>query len=184
MEQPPASGDISITGDLHATNVLTGIQQHLTVIFQTPPPPPVDLAPLRAAYLEYLRQSYHYLDIQGIRQVQQVLYQIPLTAVYVPLKAHAGHAALDSRVAGRHWPGQANDLPELELAARQHEPVPVEVALHTDPAVVVLGDPGAGKSTLLQILALALAQQERGCQVICVTSFTPVPALRTGSRTD
>ena len=40
--------------------------------------------------------------------------------------------------------------------------MPVEVALQTAPAVVVLGDPGSGKSTLLKVLALALAAQPDG----------------------
>jgi ABC-type phosphate/phosphonate transport system ATPase subunit len=46
--------------------------------------------------------------------------------------------------------------------AHHAEPVPVEVALHTDPVVVVLGDPGAGKSTLLKVLALALSEHPDG----------------------
>ena len=68
-------------------------------------------------------------------------------------------------MAGRLWPVLSPALPDMVDVAtmsRQAEPVPVEVALHTDPAVVVLGDPGSGKSTLLKVLALALAEQPNG----------------------
>ncbi|MCP4686000.1 MAG: NACHT domain-containing protein, partial [bacterium] len=51
---------------------------------------------------------------------------------------------------------------EATALARQSEPMLIEQALKSDPAVVVLGDPGAGKSTLLKVLALALAQQTDG----------------------
>src|SRR5262249_41782169 len=87
-----------------------------------------------------------------------------LTAVYVPLKAHTGHLAA-ARVAGRQWLRDSITFSDtLEAAALAHhaEPVPVEVALHTDPAVVGLGDPGAGKSPLLKVLALALAEHPHG----------------------
>ena len=151
-------------GDIHAHNVITGIQHNLTVIFQQPFTPPPDLAQLRTDYLACLRDSYRYLDIKGIRQVQQVTQQLALTAVYVPLKANANHLAA-ARVAGRQWRRDAAaQSAMLGMAALAHhaEPVPVEVALHADPAVVVLGDPGAGKSTLLKVLALALAEQPDG----------------------
>lgn len=161
----PSSGNIEAGGDIHATNVITGIQHSFTVIFQQPFTPPADLAQLRSDYLSYLRGSYRYLDMKGIRQVQQVTHQLALTAVYVPLKAHAGHAAAVGRVAGRHWSREdatLSDMVDAAALAPRATPVPVEVALKTDPAVVVLGDPGSGKSTLLKVLALALAEQVDG----------------------
>jgi len=91
----PASGNIAAGGDIHATNIITGIQHNFTVIFQQPFQLPADLAQLRLDYLTYLRDSYRYLDMKGIRQVQQVTHQLALTAVYVPLKAYAGHAVAD-----------------------------------------------------------------------------------------
>ena len=164
MDQVPASGNVTVDGDLHATNVITGIQYNVTVMFPQPFTPPPDLKQLRHDYLAYLRDSYRYLDMQGIRQVQQVTQQLALTAVYVPLKARSGRAAA-GRVAGRLWsqmPAESATLMAEEALARPMEPVPIEVALHTDPAIVVLGDPGSGKSTLLKVLALALADQADG----------------------
>jgi formylglycine-generating enzyme required for sulfatase activity len=165
MDSIPSSGDIEAGGNIHATNVVTGIQHNFTVIFHQPFTPPANLDQLRTDYLAYLRDSYRYLDMKGIRQVQQVTYQLGLTDVYVPLKAHAGQAAATMRVAGRQGFREgiaAPDALDVAVLARHAEPVPVEVALHTDPAVVVLGDPGSGKSTLLKVLALALAEQPTG----------------------
>jgi predicted NACHT family NTPase len=165
MDSIPSAGSIKAEGNIHAENVITGIQQNFTLIFQQSFTPPTDLTELRTDYLAYLRDSYRYLDMKGIRQVQQVTYQLALTDVYVPLKAHAGHAATAARVAGRPWSREDtafSDAFAAEAFARQAAPIPVEVALHTDPAVVVLGDPGSGKSTLLKVLALALAGQPTG----------------------
>jgi formylglycine-generating enzyme required for sulfatase activity/energy-coupling factor transporter ATP-binding protein EcfA2 len=161
------SGDIDAR-DINARDIITGIQQHITLIFQQPFDPPSDLARLRADYLAYLRDSYRHLDMKGILQVQQVTQQLSLAAVYVPLKATTRQAApgeMLGRVAGRwhRWPDQELSAAELaDVPIHSREPQFIEQALKSDPAVVVLGDPGAGKSTLLKIIALALAEQENG----------------------
>ena len=72
MDSVPSSGSITAEGDIHAKNVITGIQQKFTIIFHQPFTPPPDLDRLRTDYLTYLRDSYRYLDMQGIQQVQQV----------------------------------------------------------------------------------------------------------------
>ncbi|MCP4361193.1 MAG: SUMF1/EgtB/PvdO family nonheme iron enzyme [Chloroflexi bacterium] len=166
----PTSGPVEAKGDIDARDIITGIQQNFFTIFQQPFEPPADLAQLRSDYLAYLQHSYRHLDMKGILQVQQVTQQLPLAAVYVPLKAQGHQAGPPGYVAGRllHRPGPpeietaAAAALEIEALARPVEPVLVEEALKTDPAVVVLGDPGAGKSTLLKVLALALAQQPKG----------------------
>ncbi len=165
MSDLPSSGNIEAGRDIHAKNVITGIQQNFTVIFQQPFHPPPDLRQLRHDYLAYLRESYRYLDIKGIQQVQQVTQQLSLASVYVPLKAQTQGAApgeLLGRVAGRLMAPPEAEAAEAAMPTRQSEPVLIEEALKTDPAVVVLGDPGAGKSTLLKVLALALAGQPDG----------------------
>ncbi len=149
-------------------NTITTIQQNFTIIFQAPFTPPADLEAPRADYLDCLRASYGHLDIKGIVQVQRVAPPVPLAAVYVPLKARAQRPDAGetwARIAGRPWrDGQPAEVEASELMARaaSAQPVPVEVALQHEPAVVVLGDPGAGKSTLLKILTLALADQADG----------------------
>ena len=165
MDTVPSSGSITAGGDIHAENVITGIQQKFTIIFHQPFTPPPDLVRLRTDYLTYLRDSYRYLDMQGIQQVQQITHQLALADVYVPLKVHAGHTPAAGRMAGRPWFGESAAVPDAIAAtalAHHTEPVPVEVALQTAPAVVVLGDPGSGKSTLLKVLALALAAHPDG----------------------
>jgi formylglycine-generating enzyme required for sulfatase activity len=159
------TGNVTSEDYIQARDIITGIQQNFTIIFRQPFAPPPDLAELRRDYLTYLRHCYHYLDMKGIMQVQQVMQQLPLAAVYVPLKAHTqptGRAKLTAQVAGRRyfWPDQANL--ETIIPAGQVEAQPIEVSLKHAPAMVVLGDPGAGKSTLLKILTLALAGQAAG----------------------
>jgi formylglycine-generating enzyme required for sulfatase activity/energy-coupling factor transporter ATP-binding protein EcfA2 len=160
------SGSVNAQGDITARDIITGIQQHFTLIFSQPFHPQADLAQLRADYLACLRDQYRYLDMKGILQVQQVTQQLTLAAVYVPLKATTPQATSGewlSRVAGRWHRWAAADFGEAgHPIARSSEPMLIEQALKTDPAVVVLGDPGAGKSTLLKILALALAEQPDG----------------------
>jgi formylglycine-generating enzyme required for sulfatase activity/energy-coupling factor transporter ATP-binding protein EcfA2 len=167
MDENGTTGDVSAR-DIHARDIITGVQKNFTVIFEAPFTPPPDLETLRADYLAYLRDSYQHLDIKGIVQVQRVAPSIPLAAVYVPLKARPQRADTGegwARVAGRYLRGAdlaAEVMVGMPPAGRSASPVPVEVALHSEPAVVVLGDPGAGKSTLLKIIALALAEQPQG----------------------
>lgn len=61
--------------DISAHNVISGIQQNFTIIFQQPFRPPPDLAQLRADYLAYLADCYRHLDMKGVVQVQQVTQQ-------------------------------------------------------------------------------------------------------------
>ncbi len=163
------SGNVSSEGDIHARDIITGIQNDFTVIFQQPFVPPSDLIQLRVDYLAYLHDSYRYLDMKGIMQVQQVTQQLPLAAIYVPLKAYAhqtGPSKMIGRVAGRlfHLAGETEVEPDLSAAmlSRSVEPQLIEEILKGEPVVVVLGDPGAGKSTLLKVIALALTDQDDG----------------------
>ncbi|MGE3536579.1 MAG: NACHT domain-containing NTPase [Candidatus Tectimicrobiota bacterium] len=167
MDTVSHSGTMHVEGSMQAHSIVNGlqqIQQNFLVIFQQPWSPPPDLTRVRADYLQYLRDSHRYLDMQGVRQVQQVTQQLELSAVYVPLKARSGQS-MSLQVAGRRLLLQADHSPEhleLDALAAPTTPVPVDVALHSQAAVVVLGDPGAGKSTLLKVLALALAEQPDG----------------------
>jgi hypothetical protein len=151
-----------------------------------------DLARLRADYLAYLRQAYQHLDFKGLPQVEKIAQQLPLDAVYVPLRARPEMPEGETwlRVAGRLWRGES--LPEdgeAEGLERAHaeagravpaEPVPADRALGEAPALVVLGDPGAGKSTLLKVLALALARQAEGPLPILVPLNAYAAALEQG----
>jgi formylglycine-generating enzyme required for sulfatase activity/energy-coupling factor transporter ATP-binding protein EcfA2 len=170
-------GGSAVHGDVNAGTFIGRDQIVIHVSWQAAPfeLPQPDLARLRAGYLAYLRDAYRYLDFKGLPQVEKIAQQLPLDAVYVPLRARPEMPEGETwlRVAGRLWHDELPDderLPELvgarDLAppgrAPHAEPIPADEALAAAPALVVLGDPGAGKSTLLKVLALALARQEDG----------------------
>jgi formylglycine-generating enzyme required for sulfatase activity/energy-coupling factor transporter ATP-binding protein EcfA2 len=162
-------GGAAIEGDVDAGRDFIGRDQ-ITVNVTWPAAPftlpQPDLDRLRVDYLAYLRQAYQYLDFKGLPQVERIAQQLPLDAVYVPLRARPEMPKGETwlRVAGRLWEGE--ELSEMEAqagrAAPLAEPVPADEVLGVAPALVVLGDPGAGKSTLLKVLALALARQDEG----------------------
>ncbi|GAB4440454.1 MAG: hypothetical protein Kow0031_22410 [Anaerolineae bacterium] len=112
-----STGSIEAGGHIEAGgDIITGIQQRITLIFQQPFQPPPNLTQLRADYLAYLRDSFRHLDMKGILQVQQVTQQLSLAAVYVPLKATTQHTApgeLLGRVAGRWQRWNGPDAAEL-----------------------------------------------------------------------
>jgi hypothetical protein len=68
MDSRPSSGDIEAGGNLHADNVITGIQQSFALIFHQPFTPPPNLGQLRTDYLAYLCERYRYLDMQGFQR--------------------------------------------------------------------------------------------------------------------
>jgi energy-coupling factor transporter ATP-binding protein EcfA2 len=142
-----------------------------------------DLAQLRADYLAYLRQAYQYLDFKGLPQVEKIAQQLPLDAIYVPLRARPEMPEGETwlRVAGRLWRDEeAAEIVTPEGRALSSEPVPADQALGQSPALVILGDPGAGKSTLLKVLALALARQTQGPLPILVPLNAYAAALEQG----
>ncbi len=166
------SGGAAVQGDAQVSRDFIGRDQIVININWQAAPfalPQPDLAQLRADYLAYLRQAYQYLDFKGLPQVEKIAQQLPLDAVYVPLRARPEMPKGDTwlRVAGRLWKGEAPDedsVPEPGLLGRAApaEPVPADEALGQAPALVILGDPGAGKSTLLKVLALGLARLDDG----------------------
>ena len=175
-------GDVQVRGDFVGRDQIT--------IHVTWPATPFDLTSepdldrLRADYLAYLQEAHQYLDFKGLPQVERIARQLALDAVYVPLRARPelpkGETWL--RVAGRAWKGE--ELPEeLEAQAMADRadsaaPLPVDQALATAPALVILGDPGAGKSTLLKVLTLALARQPEGPLPILVPLNAYAAALQ------
>jgi formylglycine-generating enzyme required for sulfatase activity/energy-coupling factor transporter ATP-binding protein EcfA2 len=166
-------GGAAVEGDVTTGTFIGRDQVVINVTWQAVPfvLPQPNLARLRAGYLAYLRDAYQHLDFKGLPPVEKVAQQLPLDAIYVPLRARAevpeGETWL--RVAGRLW--EADALAGNEEAAQQAplqvrappvEPLFADEAVGQSPALVILGDPGAGKSTLLKVLALALARQEQG----------------------
>jgi len=148
--------------------------------------PQPDLAQLRADYLAYLREAYQHLDFKGLPQVEKIAQQLPLDAVYVPLRARPETPAGETwlRVAGRAIHAaeapEAHELIVLAERGQPVEPVLADAALADAPGLVLLGDPGAGKSTLLKVIALALAREPEGPLPILVPLNAYAEALSRG----
>jgi predicted NACHT family NTPase len=156
---------------------------------------PPDLDALRQAYLDYLSDSYRYLDLKGLPGFVEAVEKaagLELGKVYTAI-----HARID-RPAGETWDRrlrQARNAAEAEARAdessggsrrrsgtrqteqtnlRTFEPLPPAF-----PALVLLGDPGAGKSTLLKHLALTAIRDELAPLPILVPLSAYAEALRT-----
>jgi len=163
-------GGAGVTGNVTAGTFIGRDKIVFNVTWQGMPfvLPQPDLAQLRADYLAYLREAYQYLDFKGLPQVEKIAQQLPLDAVYVPLRARPETPAGETwlRVAGRAiHAAETPETPELVALAERGQPVePVlaDAALADAPGLVLLGDPGAGKSTLLKVIALALAREPEG----------------------
>ena len=109
-------------------------------------------------YLQFVVDRYRYLEFKGMGVSDRVPLRLPLTAMYVPLKARVelpeGETrARDLRVAGRLLAKEG----EAAIGERLSELKPVLELLQGHDGLIVLGDPGAGKTTFLKYLAVQLA---------------------------
>ncbi|HEX6900980.1 MAG TPA: SUMF1/EgtB/PvdO family nonheme iron enzyme [Thermoanaerobaculia bacterium] len=121
-------------------------------------PPPPDLKEAARGYLQYLVDSYQYLDLRGMGISDRVALKLPLLEMYVPL-----HARLHTPK-GETWArqlcvaGRRPDVEEeLDMGERLSRSMPVLDLLQKHDGLVLLGDPGAGKTTFLKFLVLNLA---------------------------
>lgn len=159
---------------------------------------PPDLYALRRTYLDYLSDSYRYLDLKGLPGFVEAVEKaagLELGQVYTAI-----HARLD-RPAGDTWDRPAGDVrlwiaedranaahadqlrfPEADTgrqqAADRQRRVPLDALLAASPAVVLLGDPGAGKSTLLKHLALSAIRHDLAPLPILIPLSAYAEALR------
>lgn len=113
---------------------------------------------LTQRYLEFLLERYRYLDFRGMGMADRVALQLPLTGMYVPLKARielpkGDTWARDLLVAGR----KVSEDEVESMGERLSEPRPVVDLLKQYDGLIILGDPGAGKTTFLKYLAVTLA---------------------------
>ena len=67
MQDNFTSGDITAERDIQARDIITGIQQNFTLIFEAPFAPPPDLETLRADYLAAFAEFVRRIK-QGCRQ--------------------------------------------------------------------------------------------------------------------
>ena len=125
-----------------------------------------------AEYRRYIRESYKYLDFEGIGKITEAVKNssgLTLESVYVPLRARLDLPSGESwhRCGGRLLCGTKAFVEEaistdIEQAVERAEQKarPVEQWIDDQHALVILGDPGSGKSTSLKHLALMLAEQK------------------------
>jgi formylglycine-generating enzyme required for sulfatase activity len=138
-----------------------------------------ELQQQRTEYLNYLIQTYKYLDFKGIDSIAEAVKGssgITLESVYVPLRARLDTPDAETwhRLGGRLYRGAkavANAEPEKleqEISRAEQSALTVEQRMQQQPALVILGDPGSGKSTTMKRLALKLAQQDDGSLPILI----------------
>jgi hypothetical protein len=173
------------TGSTTIANI--GVIEQLTLWMVTPPEAPTDatdpdpsLAPVRAAYLRWLRQAHQSLDLEiAGATVTRPLALCPPPGPLVS-DGSTGHARvvelehLRSRARQRSGPEaefatlaeralptyltSAGNVDQLDLSGRPTRS-PDEL-IHTVWRAIILGDPGSGKSTLLRRVASEQAAHE------------------------
>ncbi len=160
LRQQALPGDVEVTGDLAARDVVTGVQVRqgdlfaaVVNIYTAAPVQAVstaDYARALTAYLRHLLTTRRTLNLRGIRT--EKLLTIELEQVYVTL------STLDPRQE-RKLLGQTGRFTEAELADLERQQTrPVHDLLAGKKRLVVLGAPGSGKTTFLSYLALTCAR--------------------------
>jgi formylglycine-generating enzyme required for sulfatase activity len=159
---------------------------------------PPDLDALRQIYLDYLSDSYRYLDLKGLPGFVEAVEKaagLELGQVYTALHARVERPAGDTwdRPAGdvqlwiaedRADAAHADPLRFIEAdtsrqqAADQQRRVPLDALPAASHALVLLGDPGAGKSTLLKHLALSATRDDLAPLPILIPLSAYAEALR------
>ena len=142
-----------------------------------------DLRQATETYLAHLIQTYRYLDFKGMGVSHWIPLQLPLTEMYVPLKARIQMPGGETwsrnlRVAGRNM---FEDEVEDE-SRRLSEPTSILKLLQDHDGLILLGDPGSGKTTFLKYLALKLSQAQGNelgllpdCRFSCPCLPMPMP---------
>ena len=164
-------GDRNVVADkIEDTNILTGdyatLIENLVINFTNALGDSLEakgltqeqIETLTRRYLEFLINQYRYLDFQGMGMADRVALRLPLTEMYVPLKARievpkGDTLARDLLVGGR----KASDDEIEAMGERLSEPQPILELLKRFDGLIILGDPGAGKTTFLKYLAVNLA---------------------------
>ncbi|MCE7989447.1 MAG: NACHT domain-containing protein [Caldilinea sp. CFX5] len=175
------TGDHNITIGGNATNntLITGANNPITQyhfhnvaesFVRTLTAKPLADAALQQAterYLQLLWNKHSILDIKGIGMADRVSLNLPLLAMYVPLKARIELPEGETWSRSLKLAGRAvSEEERFAIGERLSVPLPLLDLLAEHAGLVILGDPGAGKTTFLKHLALGLALDQ-----------PPLPAL-------
>ncbi|MEZ4735237.1 MAG: NACHT domain-containing protein [Caldilineaceae bacterium] len=177
------TGDHNITtdGNVDNSNLVTGSNNQITnteyhfhtvaeSFVRTLTAKPLSDAELQSTterYLQLLWHKHSILDIKGIGMADRVSLNLPLLAMYVPLKARIELPEGETWSRALKLAGRAvSEEERLVMGERLSAPLPLLNLLAEHAGLVILGDPGAGKTTFLKHLALGLALDQ-----------PPLPAL-------
>jgi HEAT repeat protein len=123
------------------------------------------LAETRRRYLDYVIESFRWLEFRGLLQMRNVV-RLPLAKVFVPLRAQGRERVARPDFDAEQFQAEGGDArrfrPAFERMAFQTVESPLHEVARRSRRVVVLGDPGSGKSTALRFLALAFAEGTQG----------------------
>jgi formylglycine-generating enzyme required for sulfatase activity len=134
-------------------------------------PPPIPPGELREAYLAWIVEQVHGVQLSGIDRKsisEQTRRDLDLAAVYTALMTLRS----DERPEGRD--GKRAELTMPDRDARRLSALAV---LDREPRLALLGDPGSGKSTFVNFVALCMAGQMLGRDdANLATLCAPLPA--------
>ncbi|MCB0130236.1 MAG: NACHT domain-containing protein, partial [Caldilineaceae bacterium] len=157
-----AGGDMAdntiVTGDGNITIIAEQVSAEFVRALQSTQLSESDLQAATQAYIQFLLTRFRYLDFRGMGMADRVALQLPLTAMYVPLKARQESPrgetwAREMMVAGR----KAGEAEAMAMGEKLGAPQPLLDLMARQKGLVILGDPGAGKTTFLKYLAMRLA---------------------------
>lgn len=175
------TGDHNITtgGNVDNSNLVSGSNNQITQVniqhasenfVRTLTAKPLSDAELQSATARYLQLLWHkhsILDIKGIGMADRVSLNLPLLAMYVPLKARIELPEGETWSRSLNLAGRGvSEEERFAMGERLSVPLPLLDLLTEHDGLVILGDPGAGKTTFLKHLALGLALDQ-----------PPLPAL-------
>ncbi|WP_423226106.1 NACHT domain-containing protein [Candidatus Amarolinea aalborgensis] len=134
---------------------------------------PADLRDATARYLRYLLDRYRFLEFKGMGANDRLALRLPLSDMYVPLKARIEMPEGDTwaralRLAG----GRATAEEVAATGERMSGPLALLDLLQKHQGLIILGDPGAGKTTFLKYLAVALAAGQ--AEALGLSGYVPL----------
>ena len=119
---------------------------------------PADLLDATARYLRYLLDRYRFLEFKGMGANDRLALRLPLSEMYVPLKARIEMPEGDTWASALRLAGRRATAEEVAATGeRMSGPLALLDLLQKHQGLIILGDPGAGKTTFLKYLAVALA---------------------------
>ncbi|MFZ1402318.1 MAG: NACHT domain-containing protein, partial [Anaerolineae bacterium] len=134
---------------------------------------PADLLDATARYLRYLLDRYRFLEFKGMGANDRLALRLPLSEMYVPLKARIEMPEGDTWASALRLAGRRATAEEVAATGeRMSGALALLDLLQKHQGLIILGDPGAGKTTFLKYLAVALAAGQ--AEALGLTGYVPL----------